>query len=158
MFYNIGPWSPSSTWCWWGTIWLKKVVSLISIPVSWAKFFYYFLFEVSMEQHVFYFSIDYRGRHRKCFKMPLKSVDNRNFGSIKQKCIFEHFRRFKNIKRSAKWHYLFYKTLVLFASSELPPIGLCLHYIKTCCSICQLWRCTTGIMWQFVYISVLLFH
>ncbi len=36
------------------------------------------------------------------FRMPLKSVDNRNFGSIKQKCIFEHFRRVKNRTISVK--------------------------------------------------------
>ncbi len=51
-----------------------------------------------MEQHVFLnFSIDYEGA-TEGFKMPLNSVYNRNFGSIKQKCIFEHFRRVKNRK------------------------------------------------------------
>ncbi len=91
-----------------------------------------------MEQHVFFtFTLIIEGATEKDlkFKMPLKSICNRNFGSVKQKGIFEHSRRVKNRKRYVKWHYLCFKTLALFASSELLLIGLCLHYIKTCCSI-----------------------
>ncbi len=43
-----------------------------------------------MEQHVFFtFSLIIEGTTEKVlkFKMPLKSVYDRNFGSIKQKCI-----------------------------------------------------------------------
>ncbi len=95
----------------------------IVIPQWNSTFFTFSLITVGATEKVFK------------FKMPLKLFYNRNFVSIKQKCIFEHFRRVKNRKRSIKWHYLCYKTLVLFASSELPPICLCLHYIKTCCAI-----------------------
>ncbi len=59
-----------------------------------------------MEQHVFFFTFTLiiEGTTEKDlkFKMPLKSVCNRNFGSVKQKGIFEHLRRVKNRKRSVK--------------------------------------------------------
>ncbi len=34
-----------------------------------------------------------------------------------------------------KWHYFCHKIFNLFSFSELPRIGLCLYYIKMCCSI-----------------------
>jgi hypothetical protein len=53
---------------------------------------------------LFTFSLIIEGAKEKVlkFKMPMKSVSNRNFGSIKQKCIYEHFRRVKNRKISVK--------------------------------------------------------
>jgi hypothetical protein len=45
--------------------------------------------------------------------------------------IFEHCRKVQTRKRPLKRHYFCHKTLVLLTFLELPPIGLCLHYIKT---------------------------
>jgi hypothetical protein len=50
-----------------------------------------------MEQPIFEFSLIIGGTTEKVlqFIMPLKSIYNRNFGFIEQKCIFEHYREFQ---------------------------------------------------------------
>ncbi len=47
-----------------------------------------------MEQHVFAFSLITEGTTEKLlqFKMPLKSIHNKNLGFIEQKMFFEHRR------------------------------------------------------------------
>jgi hypothetical protein len=51
----------------------------------------------TMEQRIFAFSFIIEDTTEKVlqFIMPLKSIYNRNFGSIEQKCIFEHYREFQ---------------------------------------------------------------
>ncbi len=45
-----------------------------------------------MEQHVFYYFDDYRGRHRKSIAIYTATEINlqKHLGFIQQKCIFEH--------------------------------------------------------------------
>jgi hypothetical protein len=53
-----------------------------------------------MEQHVFSFSLIIEGDTEKVlqFKMPLKSIWNKSFGFIEQKCTFENYREVQTIK------------------------------------------------------------
>ncbi len=115
---------------WLGVIWCD---SCFAINGVFAKYKHWH----NGTTHFFTFSLIIDGATEKIlpFTMPLKSVFNRNFVFIKQKCIYEHFLRVKTIKRYIKLYYFCHKTLVLFASSELPPIGSCLHYLKICSSI-----------------------
>ncbi len=50
-----------------------------------------------MEQCIFAFSLIIEGTTEKVlqFKMPLKSIYNRNFGFVEQKMNFEHYREFQ---------------------------------------------------------------
>jgi hypothetical protein len=87
-----------------------------------------------MEQHViFTLSLIIEGTTEKVlqFEMSLKIAYNVQFGSIEQFYIFEHCRTVKTRKRFIKRHYFCHKTSALFTFLELPPKGLCLHYIKT---------------------------
>jgi hypothetical protein len=53
-----------------------------------------------MEQHIFAFSLNIVGTTEKVlqFIMPLKSIYNKNLGSIEQKCIFEQYREAQKIR------------------------------------------------------------
>ncbi len=50
-----------------------------------------------MEQHVFTISMIMEGTAEKVLQLmlPLKSIDIKNFGFIQHKCVFEHYKRFK---------------------------------------------------------------
>jgi hypothetical protein len=56
-----------------------------------------------MEQHVFYFSIDYRGRHRKGFNIQnATEVSRQQKLWLHQTKMYFNFRRVKDRKKSVK--------------------------------------------------------
>jgi hypothetical protein len=66
--------------------------------------------------------------------MPLKSIYNKNLGSIEQKCIFEHYKEVQT-RKTLLIDIIFVMIKLLMTFSEQAPIGLCQYYTKMHCSI-----------------------
>jgi hypothetical protein len=58
------------------------------------------------------------------FIVPLKSLYNKNFGLVKQKCIFGTYKKFKTGKKSLNVIISVVKKLILFAFSVANVIKL----------------------------------
>ncbi len=84
----------------------------------------------------FAFSLIIEGTTEKVlqFKMPLKSIYNRNFGFNEQQCIFEHYGEFQ-ARKSILIDIIFAIKKFQLTFSQLSPICLCLYYTKMRCSI-----------------------
>ncbi len=113
---------------------VKKTLKENSAKINWQNFnknvnntSFIFIITYEWNSTLFEFSSYMEGTNEKVlqFKMPFKSIYNKNLGFVEQKNIFEHYREVSNSKKSVNWHDSWHEKIFLVTFSELPPIGFC---------------------------------
>jgi hypothetical protein len=69
------------------------------------------------------------------FILPLKSIYIKKTLFSINKMLFWTLKKGSNKEILIKMIYFYHKIIALFTFSQLPPIDLCLYYIRMCCSI-----------------------